>query len=102
MQLNLIRELSANYNGGLRKLASDIGMSESNIHRCINKNAIEAGQLERIAQQLRVPVTLFFGQQSDAPTTINSHRLKQMIDQLQTTINEQQSIISKIQNVIPL
>lgn len=102
MQLNLIRELSANDNGGLRRLASDIGMSESNIHRCINKNAIEAGRLERIAQQLNVPVTLFFSTQPDAPTTITTHKLKQMIDKLQTTINEQQSIIHNIQNVIPM
>ena len=40
--------------------ASQIGMSEGNLHRCIRINKIQAGDLEKIAKILRVPVTVFF------------------------------------------
>ena len=33
MNLGLIRNLSEKRSGGMRKLASDIGMSEANLHR---------------------------------------------------------------------
>jgi len=35
MNLELIKKLSEKYNGGLKKLSADIGMSEQNLHRCI-------------------------------------------------------------------
>ena len=41
-------------------LASQIGMSEGNLHRCVRENKIQAGDLEKIAKILRVPVTVFF------------------------------------------
>lgn len=60
MDLNVIRNLSEKYDGGLKKLASDIGMSEANLHRCINNNKIQASDLENIAIKLNVDVRLFF------------------------------------------
>lgn len=60
MNLNLIRNLSERYNGGLKKLSSDIGMSEANLHRCINNNKIQASDLEKIAIKLDVDVSIFF------------------------------------------
>lgn len=60
MNLNLIRKLSETYEGGLRKLASDIGMSEANLHRCINNNKMQASDLEKVAQRLSVNVGVFF------------------------------------------
>ena len=60
MNLELIRTLTEKYPGGLSRLASDIGMSEANLHRCININKIQAGNLEAIAARLKVDIRLFF------------------------------------------
>ncbi len=66
MDLSKIRKLSETRSGGMRKLAADAGMSEANLHRCVNNNKISAGDLERIARLLNVPVGYFF---DDAPST---------------------------------
>lgn len=47
MDLSIIRNLSEKRVGGMRKLASDIGMSEANLHRCVNNNKIQAADLEK-------------------------------------------------------
>lgn len=41
-------------------------MSEANLHRCINNNKIQAGDLEKIASLLGVPISYFF---DDAPAS---------------------------------
>ena len=64
MDLSIIRNLSEKYEGGLKKLASDIGMSEANLHRCINNNKIQASDLESIAIRLDVDITTFFDRQA--------------------------------------
>ena len=60
MNLELIKKLSENYNGGLKKLAADIGMSEQNLHRCIRCNKIQAEDIENIALRLKVDIRVFF------------------------------------------
>ncbi len=60
MNLMVIRKLSERYDGGLKKLAQDIGMSEANLHRCINNNKIQASDLEGIAIKLGVDIRIFF------------------------------------------
>lgn len=60
MNLRLIRTLSEKRTGGMRKLAADIGMSEANLHRCVNNNKIQAADLEAIARLLRVDIRIFF------------------------------------------
>ena len=60
MNLMVVRTLSERYDGGLKKLAQDIGMSEANLHRCINNNKIQASDLEQIAIKLDVDVRVFF------------------------------------------
>lgn len=60
MDLSSIRNLCEKRAGGMRKLASDIGMSEANLHRCVNNNKIQAADLENIARLLKVDVRLFF------------------------------------------
>ena len=49
MNLEIVRKLSENRGGGLKKLAADVGMSEQNLHRCIRNNKIQAADLEKIA-----------------------------------------------------
>lgn len=60
MKLGQIRTLCEKRAGGMRKLASDIGMSEANLHRCVNNNKIQAADLEKIATLLKVNVGIFF------------------------------------------
>jgi len=62
MNLQLIKKMCENREGGLKKLALDIGMSEANLHRCINNNKIQATDLENIASLLNVRVGVFFGE----------------------------------------
>lgn len=60
MELGIIRNLCEKRPGGLRLLASEIGMSEANMHRCINNNKIQASDMEAIAIKLGVDVRIFF------------------------------------------
>lgn len=43
-----------------KNLATTIGMSESNLHRCVRENKIQAQDLEKIAAVLQVNVGIFF------------------------------------------
>ena len=45
MDISIIRELADKHEGGIKKLASEIGMSEANLHRCINNNKIQVCSL---------------------------------------------------------
>lgn len=60
MDLNVIKRLAEKRVGGLKKLAADIGMSEANLHRCINNNKMQGGDLEQIASIFGVSVDVFF------------------------------------------
>lgn len=60
MNLSRIRNLCEKRAGGMRQLASDIGMSEANLHRCVNNNKIQASDLEQIALKLKVDILQFF------------------------------------------
>lgn len=56
----IVRKLSENRGGGLKKLAADVGMSEQNLHRCIRNNKIQAADLEKIAFLLKADIRIFF------------------------------------------
>ncbi len=60
MNLLLLKTLCEKKEGGIKRLASEIGMSEQNLHRCITLNKIQAGDLENAARILHVPVNVFF------------------------------------------
>lgn len=60
MNLEIVRKLSENRGGGLKKLAADVGMSEQNLHRCIRNNKIQAADLEKIAFLLKADIQIFF------------------------------------------
>lgn len=106
MNLEIIRELSVRYNGGIRKLAQDINMSESNLHRCINHNQIQASHLEQIAQRLQVPVSLFFDNQPGVLQSIERIRFTQSLNDLRQQSQKLTDMIQQIteninQNHIP-
>jgi DNA-binding Xre family transcriptional regulator len=60
MNLIKIRSLAEKRDGGIRKLAKEIEMSEANLHRCIAVNKIQANDLEKIAFAFNVPIGYFF------------------------------------------
>lgn len=60
MDLSAIKNFCRKRNGGLKKLAADIGMSEPNLHRCIRENKIQASDLEKIALLLGMDIRIFF------------------------------------------
>lgn len=60
MNLLLIKDLCEQREGGLTKLAQEIGMSVQNLHRCVRVNQIQAHQLELIASLLGVSIISFF------------------------------------------
>ena len=60
MNLGIIKKITAKREGGLRRLALDIGMSEQNLYRCIKKNNMQAADLENIAALLNVDIRTFF------------------------------------------
>lgn len=63
MNLEAIKNFSEKREGGLKKLAADIGMSEQNLHRCIRNNKIQAADLENIALLLKVDIRIFFDEE---------------------------------------
>jgi DNA-binding Xre family transcriptional regulator len=63
MNLEAIKKFSEKREGGLKKLAADIGMSEQNLHRCIRNNKIQAADLENIALLLKVDIRIFFDEE---------------------------------------
>ncbi len=106
MRLEIIRELSIRYKGGFKGLASDIGMSESNLHRCCNINRIEAGKLELIAKKLGVHVSIFFDEQPGVLQNINNLRLLNTIKAAQAqsrTLQETiQDVLRQIEEKLPI
>ena len=60
MNLDIIKKLTAKRDGGLKRLAMDINMSDQNLHRCIKKNNMQAADLENIAALLNVDIRTFF------------------------------------------
>ncbi len=60
MNLGIIKKITAKREGGLRRLALDIGMSEQNLYRCIKKNNMQAADLEKISTLLNVDIRTFF------------------------------------------
>lgn len=63
MYLSRLKKLAETRRGGLRKVAADIGMSEPNLHRCINNNEIKCSDLEKICNLFDVPISYFFDEE---------------------------------------
>lgn len=83
MDLNVIKRLAEKRVGGLKKLAADIGMSEANLHRCINNNKMQGGDLEQIANIFGVSVDIFFDETTESyfDEVMNLKKIKLYIEQ---------------------
>lgn len=115
MNLEVIKKFSEKREGGLKKLALDIGMSEQNLHRCIRNNKIQAADLEKIAILLKVDVRIFFDESGAAiadngavavaggatahhittnATTASDVMLQQKVDALEALLAEKERLIT--------
>ncbi len=115
MDLSIIRILSEKRVGGMKRLAADIGMSEANLHRCVNNNKIQAADLEHIAIQLQVDIQVFFNNAAgkcvsntvstkgdDSPACVNGSNvvdnnspvLKERIKHLEELLAEKERLIN--------
>lgn len=61
MNLELIKTLCKDRPGGIKQLAKDCGISESNLHRSIRLGDITMSTLEKIAGVLHVDMSTFLG-----------------------------------------
>lgn len=66
MNLLILKALCEKKEGGIKRLAVEIGMSEQNLHRCIKLNKMQAEDLEKAAHILKVPITIFFEQDDNS------------------------------------
>lgn len=103
MNLELIRNLTEKYPGGLSRLASDIGMSEANLHRCIKNNKIQAGNLETIAARLHVDIRLFFDEltlksasQSEPVQDVKDSELIDLCKQLVANYQQRDRVMNEL------
>lgn len=60
MNLFEIKNVAIKKQVPIKTLATDINMSDANLHKCIRDNRIEAGDLEKIAMILETPIEIFF------------------------------------------
>lgn len=99
MELNRIKKYSRAYPGGLRALAFAIGMTEANLHRCIQKNKISANDLESIAIQLKVSVCEFFSEESVVGGTTQKTTEERRIADLESALADKDKIISLYERI---
>ena len=67
MNLLAIKKISDEKGITLKSIAERIGMSTANLHKCFKGNRIEAGDLEKIAGVLGVPISCFFDEDQSIP-----------------------------------
>lgn len=91
MKLYIIKKLCETREGGLTKLAMEIKMSYTNLHRCIRENKIQAQDLEIIAKILEVPISIFF---DDEYASINDNQ--KQIKRNETNIESEQKRLQEL------
>lgn len=113
MDLQLIKTLAERQRVPIKKLADTVGMSESNLHRCVRENKIQAQDLEKIATELGVKVGVFFGEESSVHIEVHDNgqgagrdifngsqraelqRLKDKIEHLEERLQDKQATIDE-------
>lgn len=89
MNLKLIKTYCEGRPGGIKQLAKDCGISESNLHRSIRIGDMTLSTLEKIAHELHVDVLTFLGDS----THEELHYWKSRAETLQARCDEQERTI---------
>lgn len=95
MNLELIRTIGKDRAGGLKQLASDVGMSEQTLHRCIKTNKMQASDLELISKALKVDIAAFFSS-SKEDTTLREADTRARLGELQRQLEQAQDLLTRI------
>lgn len=104
MNLQLIKELCEKKKYYLNQLACDINMSETNLHRCIRTNNIQAVELEKISIILDVPVSVFF-EGTPAEYSQNNIPVKaeeKTVEYMTKLMNEKDNVLKEKERYIQL
>lgn len=89
MNLGLIKTLCKDRPGGIKQLAHDCEISESNLHRSIRIGDMTLSTLEKIAHELHVDILTFIGDSKHEEL----HYWKARAEALQARCDEQERII---------
>lgn len=104
MDISIIRKLAEERDGGMRKLAVDIGMSEANLHRCVNNNKMQAENLEKIAQVCNVDIRIFFDiipkMSSDKPEEDKNGHLLQLCKELVRNYQKRDEVMAQLISMV--
>ena len=72
MDLQAIKFYCEKQGKGIKQLATEVDMSEPNLHRCIRLNKIQASDLEKIANALDVGIEVFFDEVKKKKSSVKS------------------------------
>ena len=89
MNLEMIKTLCKDRPGGIKQLAHDCEISESNLHRSIRIGDITMSTLEKIAHELHVDIQTFLGDSEHEQL----HYWKSRAEALQARCEEQERTI---------
>ena len=89
MNLKLIKTYCESRPGGIKQLAKDCGISESNLHRSIRIGDMTLSTLEKIADVLHVDIATFLGDD----THEQLHYWKARAEALEARVEEQERTI---------
>lgn len=89
MNLELIKTLCKDRPGGIKKLAHDCEISESNLHRSIRIGDMTLSTLEKIAHELHVDMLTFIGDSDHEQL----HYWRSRAEALQARCDEQERTI---------
>ncbi|MDR2037244.1 MAG: hypothetical protein LBQ60_04905 [Bacteroidales bacterium] len=76
MNLEEIREIAKKKDKTIKRIAQEIGMTEQNLHRCIRINSMKSKHLNKVAEFLEVPITVFLSDNVDLKEE-NTSKLKE-------------------------
>lgn len=91
MNLMRIKKIADEKGITLTSIAERIDMSTANLHKCFKGNRIEAGDLEKIAQVLNVPISHFFDDENTQGTLQKNGSLAELVE-------VQRKYISRLEN----